>query len=137
MTGAVRWLMRVGLLLCSAGPLPACAQERPAAALDRFASEITAAEASARRGLRADVLTRARRITDAYERDGARSAAEHTSAGRAYVLLGDGNAAAVKAALAAFGVQSYLYPEKKQFLQYTTTSPKLHKVLGVESPVFE
>lgn len=102
MTGAVRWLMRVGLLLCSAGPLPACAQERPAAALDRFASEIVAAEASARRGLRGEVATRARRITDAYERDGARSAAEHTSAGRAYVLLGDGNAAAVKAALAAF-----------------------------------
>jgi thioredoxin reductase (NADPH) len=36
-----------------------------------------------------------------------------------------------EAALAAFGVQSYLYPEKKQFLQYTTTSPVMQKRLGV------
>ena len=28
-----------------------------------------------------------------------------------------------EAALAAFGIQHHLYPEKKQFLQYTTTSP--------------
>lgn len=36
-----------------------------------------------------------------------------------------------EAALAAFGIQSWLYPEKKQFLQYTTTSPVLQKRLGV------
>jgi thioredoxin reductase (NADPH) len=36
-----------------------------------------------------------------------------------------------EAALAAFGVQSWLYPEKKQFLQYTTTSPVMQKRLGV------
>ena len=30
-----------------------------------------------------------------------------------------------------------IFPEKKVHLQYTTTSPKLHKVLGVESPVFD
>ena len=36
-----------------------------------------------------------------------------------------------EAALAAFGVQSWLYPEKKQFLQYTTTSPIMQKRLGV------
>lgn len=36
-----------------------------------------------------------------------------------------------EAALAAFAVQAYLYPEKKQFLQYTTTSPIMHKRLGV------
>lgn len=36
-----------------------------------------------------------------------------------------------EAALAAFGVQSWLYPDKKQFLQYTTTSPIMHKRLGV------
>jgi thioredoxin reductase (NADPH) len=36
-----------------------------------------------------------------------------------------------EAALAAFAVQSYLYPTKKQFLQYTTTSPVMHKRLGV------
>ena len=40
-------------------------------------------------------------------------------------------------ALAAFGAVSIIFPEKKVFLQYTTTSPKLHKVLGVESPVFD
>lgn len=36
-----------------------------------------------------------------------------------------------EAALAAFGIQAYLYPEKRQFLQYTTTSPVMHKRLGV------
>ena len=34
-------------------------------------------------------------------------------------------------ALAAFAVQSHLYPGKKQFLQYTTTSPAMQKRLGV------
>ena len=36
-----------------------------------------------------------------------------------------------EAALAAFAVQNYLYPDKKQFLQYTTTSPIMQKRLGV------
>lgn len=40
-------------------------------------------------------------------------------------------------ALAAYGAMSVISPEKKVFLQYTTTSPKLHKVLGVETPVFD
>ncbi len=40
-------------------------------------------------------------------------------------------------ALAAFGAMPFIFPEKKVFLQYTTTSPKLHKVLGVETPVFD
>ncbi|HEV6967400.1 MULTISPECIES: NAD(P)/FAD-dependent oxidoreductase [Roseateles] len=40
-------------------------------------------------------------------------------------------------ALAAFGAAPYVFPEKRILLQYTTTSPKLHKVLGVESPVFD
>jgi thioredoxin reductase (NADPH) len=40
-------------------------------------------------------------------------------------------------ALAAFGATPFIFPDKKVFLQYTTTSPKLHKVLGVESPVFD
>ena len=39
-----------------------------------------------------------------------------------------------EAALAAFAVSSYLYPDKKQYVQYTTTSPEMHKRLGVESP---
>lgn len=34
-------------------------------------------------------------------------------------------------ALAAFGVHQHLYPDKKVFLQYTTTSPIMHKRLGV------
>jgi thioredoxin reductase (NADPH) len=42
-----------------------------------------------------------------------------------------------EAALAAFGAAPYIFPEKRILLQYTTTSPKLHKVLGVESPVFD
>ena len=39
-------------------------------------------------------------------------------------------------ALAAFGIQHHLYPQKRQFLQYTTTSPIMQKRLGVtgESP---
>ena len=40
-------------------------------------------------------------------------------------------------ALAAFAAMDYIFPEKKVFLQYTTTSPKLHKVLGVEMPNFD
>lgn len=40
-------------------------------------------------------------------------------------------------ALAAFGAMEFIFPEKKVFLQYTTTSPKLHKVLGVEMPNFD
>ncbi len=40
-------------------------------------------------------------------------------------------------ALAAFGAVSIILPDKKVHLQYTTTSPKLHKVLGVETPVFD
>ena len=40
-------------------------------------------------------------------------------------------------ALAAFGAAAVIFPDKKIHLQYTTTSPKLHKVLGVESPVFD
>ena len=40
-------------------------------------------------------------------------------------------------ALAAFAASEYVYPEKRVLLQYTTTSPKLHKVLGVETPHFD
>lgn len=42
-----------------------------------------------------------------------------------------------EAALAAFAAASYLNPEKQIQLQYTTTSPKLHKALGVQPPTFE
>lgn len=37
-----------------------------------------------------------------------------------------------EAALAAFGVQKHLDPDKRVFLQYTTTSPIMHKRLGIE-----
>jgi thioredoxin reductase (NADPH) len=40
-------------------------------------------------------------------------------------------------ALAAFGAAPLIFPDKKIQLQYTTTSPKLHQVLGVESPAFD
>lgn len=40
-------------------------------------------------------------------------------------------------ALAAFAAAPFVFPDKKIQLQYTTTSPKLHKVLGVETPVFD
>jgi thioredoxin reductase (NADPH) len=36
-----------------------------------------------------------------------------------------------EAALAAFAIQHHLYPQKRQFLQYTTTSPIMQKRLGV------
>jgi len=42
-----------------------------------------------------------------------------------------------EAALAAFAAAPYIFPDKRIHLQYTTTSPKLHKVLGVETPVFD
>ena len=42
-----------------------------------------------------------------------------------------------EAALAAFGAAPYVFPDKRIQLQYTTTSPRLHKVLGVETPTFD
>ncbi len=42
-----------------------------------------------------------------------------------------------EAALAAFAAAAYLNPEKHIQLQYTTTSPKLHKMLGVNPATFE
>ena len=42
-----------------------------------------------------------------------------------------------EAALAAFGSAKYIFPDRKIHLQYTTTSTKLHEVLGVESPTFD
>ena len=40
-------------------------------------------------------------------------------------------------ALAAFGAAELIFPGEKIQLQYTTTSPKLHKLLGVESPLMD
>lgn len=36
--------------------------------------------------------------------------------------------------LAAFGAAALVFPEQKIQLQYTTTSPRLHKLLGVDTP---
>jgi thioredoxin reductase (NADPH) len=40
-----------------------------------------------------------------------------------------------EAALAAFAIQHHLFPDKRQFLQYTTTSPIMQKRLGLTGPV--
>ena len=42
-----------------------------------------------------------------------------------------------EATLAAFGAMPFIFPDKKVMLQYTTTSPKLHKILGVGTPGVE
>jgi thioredoxin reductase (NADPH) len=42
-----------------------------------------------------------------------------------------------EAALAAFAAAAYLHPERLIQLQYTTTSPKLHRALGVSPDTFE
>ena len=39
-----------------------------------------------------------------------------------------------EATLAAYGAMSFISPEKKVMLQYTTTSPRLHALLGVQTP---
>ena len=40
-------------------------------------------------------------------------------------------------ALAAFGAMPFVHPDRPVLLQYTTTSPRLHKVLGVASPALD
>ena len=40
-------------------------------------------------------------------------------------------------ALAAFGAAPFIFPDRTVTLQYTTSSTKLHKVLGVDSPTSE
>ncbi len=42
-----------------------------------------------------------------------------------------------EAALAAFAIKARLYPGEKVHLQYTTTSPIMHKRLGVATPTME
>jgi thioredoxin reductase (NADPH) len=39
-----------------------------------------------------------------------------------------------EATLAAYGVGARLYPERQGPLQYTTASPRLHRLLGVDTP---
>ena len=40
-----------------------------------------------------------------------------------------------EATLAAFGAAAYVFPERSMPLQYTTTSPKLQRALGVAPPL--
>lgn len=82
--------------------MAATASDAQPAGPNRLANEVAEAEAAAERGRRSDAVQRAGRIVSAYEQAGARSSAEHAAAGRAYVLLGTGNANAVRAALRAF-----------------------------------
>ncbi|MBL0941088.1 MAG: hypothetical protein IBJ03_19575 [Gemmatimonadaceae bacterium] len=84
------------------GAAVACAQESRAPLPDRYGALIAEAEQASARGARQDAMRVARRLVEQYERAGAVNAAEHTSAGRAYVLIGVGNSAAVRSALAAF-----------------------------------
>lgn len=42
-----------------------------------------------------------------------------------------------EAALAAFGAAPYVFPDRHIQLQYTTTSTRLHKLLGVETPTLD
>ena len=42
-----------------------------------------------------------------------------------------------EAALAAFGAAAVVFPDRKTHMLYTTTSPKIHKLLGVEATVFD
>ena len=39
-----------------------------------------------------------------------------------------------EATLAAYGAMRFIAPDKKVMLQYTTTSPRLHALLGVNTP---
>lgn len=92
-----------GLLLVATiltTPVVSCAQTSPGT--DRYGADAAEAEAASRRGDHAAAAVRARRVTTTYERDGAANSREHTSAGRAYVILGNGNPGAIRAALAAF-----------------------------------
>ncbi|HEV8358303.1 MAG TPA: hypothetical protein VGQ17_16235 [Gemmatimonadales bacterium] len=69
----------------------------------RRAQEAALAEAAARRGDREEAARRALGLTAEYQRDGTSwSAEDRTAAGRAYVILGEGNPDAVRAALRAF-----------------------------------
>ncbi|MEF7617402.1 NAD(P)/FAD-dependent oxidoreductase [Aquincola sp. MAHUQ-54] len=42
-----------------------------------------------------------------------------------------------EATLAAFGALRHVHPDKPGHLQYTTTSPRLHELLGVETPLHD
>ena len=70
---------------------------------DQRSAEAALAELTARQGDRATARRRADALAGAYEQEGARwSAEDKTAAGRAYALLGEDDAEAVRAALRTF-----------------------------------
>ncbi len=82
----------------------ACAQDvrQTPRAPDRWSADVEAAEAALAHGDRPGAMARAQRIVSTYQQGGARNSAEEVSAGRAFVLLGVGDAEAIRAALRAF-----------------------------------
>ena len=70
---------------------------------DRRSAEAALAELAQQQGDRALARRRADQLAGAYEREGSRwSVEDRTAAGRAYVILGDGDPEAVRAAVRAF-----------------------------------
>lgn len=111
--GGATALVALGDVLTMRGRLAAADSAYRAAisnnAPDRFDAEVALAELSDRRGDRSDATTRARAIVDLYDRQN-RPAAMHMAAGRAWVLLGTGNAEAPRRALAAFDAAAAANP---------------------------
>ncbi len=103
----MRTILLAALLIA---PVVACAQEPRASAPDRFARDIAAAEQAAARGDRTDATARARRIVASGEGTTTLTSPELVSMGRAYVLLGVGDANAVRSALRAFDRAAQLDP---------------------------
>jgi len=97
---ALRAALVVALFVALATPFAAGAQG--AAASDRTA-RVTAAERSLLRGDRPAAAREGRAIVADYEQNGARwPARDRIAAGRAYLLVADGDAGAVRSALRAF-----------------------------------
>ena len=67
-----------------------------------LATEIAAAEAALRRGDRETATRTAARVVETFQGLGQPTSLDHVNAGRAYVILGLGDASAVRSALAAF-----------------------------------
>ena len=101
------------LTLVAAAPLAGTTQRAeaqssagPVARAPRWAVAIAQAEVAARRGDRRTATRLASEIVAEYGRTTGHSSADHVMAGRAYVLLSSGDAAAARAALAAFDAAS-------------------------------
>ena len=85
--------------------------ENPPSALT---SEVAAAEAALERGDRAAAIQGASQVVAAFENMRSPNASDHLAAGRAFVLLGPGNAGAVKRALAEFDAATAANPANQE-----------------------